>query len=82
MRFKVFENRICVIEILWSNRKQMPKLKEDKKMSWGISGFHYSKNIICCKIVRQQAYSLFGNNVDSMSGVSNIIRQTKSSVMA
>ena len=38
-----------VIGTVQSSQKQMSKLKEDKKMSSGVSDFHYSKAIISCK---------------------------------
>ena len=57
----------------------MTKLKEDKKMSKGEKGFHYCKNIICWKWYGNKPVLLLAANVDSMSGVFNIIRQTKGS---
>ena len=55
------------------------KLKEDKKMTRGESNFSYSKNIICCKWYDNKLVLLLATNVDGMSGVSKVIRQTKSS---
>ena len=46
---KPFEDGIYVIGAVWSNRKQVPKLKEDNKMPRGKNDFNCSKNIICCK---------------------------------
>ena len=46
---KLFEDGIYAIGTVQSNRKQMPKLKEDKKISGSESDFHYSNNVICCK---------------------------------
>ena len=46
---KIFEDRIYAEGTLWSSRKQMSKLKEDKKMSMVESYFHYSKSIVCWK---------------------------------
>ena len=57
----------------------MLKLKEDQKIPRGESDFHYSKNIICCKWYDNNPVLLLGTNVDGMSGVCNVMRQTKGS---
>ena len=57
----------------------MLTLKDDKKISRGEGDFIYSKNIICCKWYNNKSVLLLGKNVDGMSGVSNIMRKTKSS---
>ena len=56
----------------------MPRLNENKKKSRGESEFHYSKNIISCKWYDNQSV-LLAKNVDDMSGLSDIMRQTKDS---
>ena len=66
---------IYAIGTVHSNREQMPKLKEDEKMSRGESDFHYSKNIICRKWYDNKPAVLLSTNFDGMSGVSNIMRQ-------
>ena len=48
-------------------------------MPMGESDFHYSKNIICCKRYDNKSVPLIAKNGDVMSGVSNVIRQTKNS---
>ena len=55
----------------------MPKLKEDKKMSWGKSDFHYSKNFICCKWYDSKPILLQTTNADDKSRVRNVMRRTK-----
>ena len=57
----------------------MLKLKEDKAMSCGESDFHYCKNIMCCKWYSNNLVLLLATNVHGVSGVSNIMRQTKCS---
>ena len=57
----------------------MLKLKEDKKMSWSETDFLYCKNIICCKWYDNKPVSLLATNIDGMSGISNVMRQIKSS---
>ena len=46
---KLFEDEIYVLGTVQSTQKDMPKLKDDKKIPKGEGGFHYSKRIICCK---------------------------------
>ena len=46
---KLSEDGIYAIGAVWSNRKQVLKLKEDNKMPRGKSDFDCFKNIICCK---------------------------------
>ena len=70
---------IYSIGTVWSIRKEMLKLKEDKKMSRGESDFYYSKNVICCKWYDGKPVLHLTKNADGMSGVSNIMRLTKSS---
>ena len=57
---KLFKDRIYAEVILRSSRKQISKLKEDKKMSRVESDFHYSKRIVCCKW-QQQSCSTSSN---------------------
>ena len=75
---KLFEDGIYIIGTVLSNWKQMPKLKEDNKMSRSESDFHYSKNIICSKWCNNKPV-LLATNIAGMIGVSNVIRQTKGS---
>ena len=74
---KHFEDGNYAMGTVRSNRKQIPNLKEDKKMSRDESDFDYSKNIICCKWYSNKPVLLLATNIDGMSGVSNVIRQTK-----
>ena len=55
----------------------MPKLKEDKKMSWGESDFYYSKNFICCKWYYSKPVLLQTTNLDDKSRVRYVMRRTK-----
>ena len=55
----------------------MPKLKEDKKMSWGERDFYYSKNFICWKWYYSKPVLLQTTNVDDKSRVRNVMRRTK-----
>ena len=57
----------------------MAKLNKDQKIPKGESDFHYSKNTICCKWYDNNPVLLLGTNVDDMSGVCNVMRQTKGS---
>ena len=76
---KFFEDGICAIGTVWSNRKQMSKLKKDKKIASDESDSHYSKNIIFRKWYNNKPVLLLKSNVNVMRGVSNIMRQTKGS---
>ena len=73
---KLFEDGIYAIGAVWSNRRQMVKLKEDNKMSRGESDFNYSKNI-CCKWYGNKPVLLLAKTVDGMSRVSKVMRQTR-----
>ena len=57
----------------------MSKLKENKKTCNGESDFHYSKNIICCKLYDKKPFLPLAANVDGMTGVSHVMRQIKGS---
>ena len=46
---KLFHKIIYSIRTVRKNRKQMPKMLEDKKMKTGDCEFFYSKNLIVCK---------------------------------
>ena len=70
---KLFEDGVYAIGTEQSNGKQMPNLKEDKKMFKGQSDFHYSKNIICCKWYNNKPIPLLATNFDGMSWVSYVI---------
>ena len=48
-------------------------------MSRGESDLYYSNNINCCKWYDNKSVLLLVTNLDGMSGVSNIMRQTKCS---
>ena len=75
---KLFEDGRYAVGTVQSNRKQMLKSKEDKKMSRGESDFHYSKNNVAAKV--HNKFVLFlATNIDGMSGASNVMRQTNSS---
>ena len=74
---KLFEDGIYAIGAVWSNRKQVLKLKEDNKMPRGKSDFDCFKNIICCKWYGNKPVFLLRTNVDGMSGISNVMRQIK-----
>ena len=62
--------------------KQMPKLKENQKMSRNEGDFHYSKNIICCKWWNNTPVLLLGVNVDVMIGTSNVMMNKVSATKA
>ena len=57
----------------------MPKLKEDKRMFGDESDFRHSKNMAYCKWYNNKSVLLLITNVDSMSGVSNLMGGTKRS---
>ena len=76
---KLFHRDIYAIGTVRSNRKQMPKLKEDKKMLRGDADFQFSKNIICCKWYDNKAVLLLATDVEGMSGSSNVMRRMKGS---
>ena len=76
---KLLGGEIYTIGTVRSNREQMPKLKEDKKMYRVESGLYYSKNIICCKWYDNKPALLLATNFVGLSWVSKVMRQVKGS---
>ena len=76
---KLFGESIYVIGTVRSNRKHMPKLKDDKKMARGDSDFQFSKNVICCKWFDNKLVLLLATNIEGMDGTSNVMRRSKGS---
>ena len=64
-------NEIYTIGMIQTNIKQMSKLKEDKKMSWGEN--------IWCKWYNNKPVLILVRIVDGMNGISTVMRQTKGS---
>ena len=71
---KPFVDGIYAIGTVRSNRKKMPKLKEDKKIFKGERDFHYSNKIICCKWYESKPDLFLETNVDGMIGVSKVMK--------
>ena len=76
---KLLEENIYAIETVRSNRKHMPKLKDDKKMVRGDSDFQFPKNVICCKWFDNKPVLLLATNIEGMDGTSNVMRRTNGS---
>ena len=60
-------------------QKQMPKVKEDKKVFRSESDFQYSKNTIWCKWYDSKPLLRLATNVDDISVASNVMGQKKGS---
>ena len=65
---KLFEENIYGIRTVKSNRKHMPKHKDDQKMVRGDSYFQFSKNVICCKWFDNKPLLLLATNIEGMDG--------------
>ena len=76
---KLFKENIYAIGTARSNRKHVPKLKDDKKMVRGDSDFQFPKNVICCKWFDNKPVLLLATNIEGMDGTSNVMRRTKRS---
>ena len=61
---KLFEEKICAIGTVSSQRKHMVKLKDDRKTVRGDSDFHFSKNVICCKWFNNEPVLLLATNIE------------------
>ena len=51
---KLFQKRIYGIRTVWANRKQMPKMIDNKQMKRGDCKFFYSGNTMACKWIISQ----------------------------
>ena len=65
---KLFEENIYGIRTVKSNRKHMPKHKDDKKMVRGDLDFQFSKNVIWCKWLDNKPLLSLATNIEAMDG--------------
>ena len=71
---KLFEDEIHAIGTVWSNQKQMPKLKEDKKMSRGKVIPIVLKTSFAANGTTRSLFSFWQQMFDSMTALhANII---------
>ena len=69
---KLFENNISAIGTVISNRKQMPKLKDDKKMKRGHNDFLSSSKVIICKCIDNQFVLLLPTTLECFNDLPTV----------
>ena len=74
---KLFDKNIYAIGAVRKNRKQMPKMLEDKKMKRNDCEFLYSKNVMACKWMDNQSVLLVSTALEGMDDVSSVQRKEK-----
>ena len=76
---KLSEKNIYAIRTVRKNRKQMPKMLEDRKMKKGDCEFLYSKHVMACKFMDNQSVLLVSTALEGMDDVSSVQRTEKGS---
>ena len=64
---KLFDKNIYATGTVRKNRKQMPKILEDKKMKRGDCKVLYSKNVIGCKWMENRSFLLESTALEGMN---------------
>ena len=75
----LFDKNIHAIGTVRKNRKQMPKMLEDKKMKWGDCEFLYSKNVMACKWMNNRSVQLVSTALEGIDDVTSVQRREKGS---
>ena len=76
---KLFQKSICGIGTVRGNRKQMPKMIDDKQMKRGDCKFLSSGNRIACKWMDNQSVLLLSSALERMNDISSVQRREKGS---
>ena len=71
------KKNVYAIGTVCKNRKQMPKMLEDKQMKRGDCEFLYSKNVIACKWMDNRSVLLVSAALEGMDDVSPVQRREK-----
>ena len=74
---KLFDKNIYTIGTATQNRKQLPKILEDKKMKRGDGELLYSKNMMAYKWMDNQSVLLVSTALEGMDDVSSVQRREK-----
>ena len=76
---KLFDKNIYAIGTVRKNRKQMPKMLEDKNMQKGDCEMLYSKNVMAYKWMDNRSVLLVSTSREAMDDVSSVQRREKGS---
>ena len=76
---KLFDKNIYAIGTVRKNRKQLPKMLEDKKIKVGDCKFLYSKNVMACKWMDNRSVLLLSSAIEGIDDVSSVQRREKGS---
>lgn len=63
------------------DRKNIPEMKKDKRMSWGGFQCKFCKNIACIKWYDNNSVSLVGCNLEKTTSISTVLRWLKGSCL-
>ena len=72
---KLFQNGIYGIETVQANRKQIPKMIDDKLMKRGDCQFLFSGNTMACKWKDNRSVLLFSSDLEGMNDISSVQRR-------
>ena len=76
---KLFQKSIYGIGAILANRKQMPKMIDDKQMKRGDCEFLFSGNTMACKWMDNQSVLLLSSILEGMNGILSVQRTEKGS---
>ena len=74
---KLFRKNIYVIVIILTNRRQIPKMAEEKKVKRGDFEFLYSKNMVVCEWADSFSVLVFSNALEDMNYLSLVKKKEK-----
>ena len=69
---KLFRKNIYVIVIILTNRTQIPKMAEEKKVKRGDFEFLYSKNMVVYEWADSCSVLVFSNALEDMNYLSSV----------
>ena len=76
---KLLQKGIYRIETVQANRKQMPKMIDNKQLKRGDCEFLFSDNTIACKWMDNQSVLLLSSALEGMNDVLSVHRREKGS---
>ena len=76
---KLFQKNIYGIRTVRANRKQMPKMIDDKQMKRGDCEFLFSGNTMACKWMDNWSVLLLSSDLEEINGILSVQRREKGS---